>query len=496
MFVLSFVASGGVPARTDEAANGGYSVRTVNPQDLEQLAKLLDGRGGLSDKLDEAFTRASNLGVTSKLTTLRPLRSWVSDTAPDLRKRATFARLEDGDPEAGLRWAGFTDKDLAKYKGEGLTPDALLLANSVAASDDPNAESFKRQENESLKDWVTRIQANALSRIPGLGPHEQTIERMIKAVGDYGSIVAAGTVFTVQGASLTKVLVGNSLKQGALRTWKTRLGVTMRASNLGWVRSAGNWLVGVRPPIRSLSAPGAWLPGRLGALFQQSSLYQNLSRVPLTSGVRATWLGTGYDALRRSSLARNLRVNPAINFLVGHDGLAARYGGVTHSGQAVTRSAQASLTTVGRNLFTARGGMANPGSSLRFAAAGTAKAAGFLRGAGVVGGVVSTGVSAANVISQGNPVDAFKRNGAGYVADVAEVGFNASLTAAMVAPNPITIGAAVVTGAIYGGAKIVENWDDIKKGAGKAVDWAKDKGGKLVDGAKDLAKKADPRNWF
>lgn len=103
--------------------NGAGGVRTVNPQDLEQLAKLLDGRGGLQDKLDEAFTRASSLGVTSKLTTLRPLRSWATDTAPDLRKRATFARLEDGDPEAGLRWAGFTDKELARLrKGKDSPP--------------------------------------------------------------------------------------------------------------------------------------------------------------------------------------------------------------------------------------------------------------------------------------------------------------------------------------------------------------------------------------
>jgi hypothetical protein len=125
---------------------------------------------------------------------------------------------------------------------------------------------------------------------------------------------------------------------------------------------------------------------------------------------------------------------------------------------------------------------------------GAAKVSGALRGLGVVGGVAATGFSAANVISQGNPVDAFKRNGAGYVADVAEVGFNASLTAAMVAPNPVTIGLAVGTGLIYGGAKVVEHWDDIEKGAGEAADWVGDK-------AKDLGKsvaesKANPMNWF
>ncbi|MET7936466.1 hypothetical protein [Streptomyces sp. NPDC005322] len=38
------------------------------------------------------------------------------------------------------------------------------------------------------------------------------------------------------------------------------------------------------------------------------------------------------------------------------------------------------------------------------------------------------------------------------------------MTAAMVAPNPVTIGLAVGTGLVYGGAKVVEHWKDIKEG--------------------------------
>ncbi|WP_239965186.1 hypothetical protein [Streptomyces sp. CBG9] len=127
-------------------------MRTVNPQDLEQLAKLLDGRGGLQERLDEAFTRASNLGVSGQLATLRPLRSWVSDTAPDLRNRAITARLEDGDPEAGLRWAGFSDRELKAYGGAALRAETIVLANSVAASGDPGAEAFRRRDRESIDD--------------------------------------------------------------------------------------------------------------------------------------------------------------------------------------------------------------------------------------------------------------------------------------------------------------------------------------------------------
>ncbi|MFJ8308935.1 MULTISPECIES: PE-PGRS family protein [unclassified Streptomyces] len=477
-------------------------VRTADPEHLEQLAKLLDGRGGVQDKLDEAFTRASRLGVTSKLSSLNPLRSWVKDTAPDLRKRAVFARLEDGDPEAGLRWAGFSPDELKKYEGEGITPDTILLANSLAASDDPRAHEFKRQPDESLNDWIQRMEAHAVTRLPGLQPHEQTVDTLLGLFGDWTSVTGATAVVTLQGTSLTKVLVGNSLKQGVFRGWKTQVGAAMRASNNRWLHKGGTALIKWSPKIRSLSAPGSWLPGQLGNLLSRSSLYQRIAAAPGTAGVRGDLFGTAWNAFRSSALMQHVNANGLVDFIVGSDEIAKTYGGFTHSGQAVARAGNASLVKV----FTKAGNMqrfansvpnAVKGASAFGAGLGAAtKTAGFIRGAGIVGGVFSTGVSAANVISQGNPVEAFKKNGAGYVADVAEVGFNASLTAAMVAPNPVTIGLAVGTGIIYGGAKIVEHWDDIKGGAKKAAGWVGDRAKGLANGAKSLAKKANPMHWF
>ncbi|WP_442810108.1 PE-PGRS family protein [Streptomyces sp. NBC_01197] len=473
---------------------------------MDNLAKLLDGRGGVHDKVDEAFTRASQLGVTSHLTSLRPLRSWVSDTAPDLRKRATIGRLENGDPEAGLRWAGFSPRDLKKYQGEGLNPDTLLLANSMAASTDPKAFEFKRQRDESLNDWIQRLESHALSRIPGLQPHEATVDTLLGLFGDWTSITAATAVVTIQGSSLTKVLVGNNLQKGAVRAWKIRAGTMLRASNNALLRKGGNALIKWAPKIRSLSAPGSWLPGQLGNLLSRSSIYQSASRIPLTTGVRGDLFGEAWNTFRSTRMVRGMGANGVIDFLVGSDELAKTYGGFSHSGQAVTRAGGASLVKVfskASNVQRFTNSLPNAvegASAFRTGLGTAARTAGFLRGAGIVGGVASTGLSAANVISQGNPVEAFKRNGAGYVADVAEVGFNASMTAAMIAPNPITIGLAVGTGLIYGGAKVVEHWDDIKKGAGKAADWVGSKASKvgsgIAHGAKSLAKKANPANWF
>lgn len=40
------------------------------------------------------------------------MRFWAHSEAQDLRKRAVILRLENGEPIAGLLWAGFTPKDL------------------------------------------------------------------------------------------------------------------------------------------------------------------------------------------------------------------------------------------------------------------------------------------------------------------------------------------------------------------------------------------------
>ncbi|MFJ9540578.1 PE-PGRS family protein [Streptomyces sp. NPDC101225] len=476
-------------------------MRTVNPDDLEQLAKLLDGRGGVQDKVDEAFTRASRLGVSSKLTSLKPLRSWVTDTAPDLRKRATIARLESGDPEAGVLWAGFSAKDIDKYlkdhQGEGLTPDEILLANSVAASDDPDADVFKRKSNESLNDWISRIKTHALEQIPGLKPHAATIMSVIDLYGDWQSVKGTTATVTIQGAALTKILVGNSFKKGLLRTWKTRIGVTLRGSDNDLLRWSGTKLIKYTPKIRSLGAPGSWFPSKLSQWAQS---------VPGTKSKVAEWTGKGYDAIRglkfmRSPIWKGVSANKAINFIVGSDSLAARYGGLTHSGQAVSRAGNASLFEVSGNIYSkARGLGFSRTASLGKGLAGAGKVAGVLRGAGIAGSAAATVFSTANVVAQGNPVKAFQRNGAGYVADVAEAGFNASMTAAMIAPNPVTIGLAVGFGAVYVGAKVVQHWDGIKKGAGKAVDAVGNAAKEVVTNPIGTAKKVghalNPGNWF
>lgn len=99
--------------------------------------------------------------------------------------------------------------------------------------------------------------------------------------------------------------------------------------------------------------------------------------------------------------------------------------------------------------------------------------------------VVSTIGDAKVLWDHGNPVDAFEREGAGYVADSARFGFSASTTAFLIAPNPVTGGVVIVTGVVWAGAEVVDHWDEIteawnagyaelEQGAQVFYEWASD----------------------
>jgi hypothetical protein len=140
------------------------------------------------------------------------------------------------------------------------------------------------------------------------------------------------------------------------------------------------------------------------------------------------------------------------------------------------------------------------------------KVAGGLRVLGVAGSAFATvdsGIGLYSSISSGELARNWSEGGtqgkAKVIGDIAEVGFNASLTAAMIAPNPVTWGAVAVTGVVYGGARLVEHWDDVTHAADQAVDWAGDKLGDAADAVGDTIgdgveavkdSKLNPGNWF
>lgn len=118
----------------------------------------------------------------------------------------------------------------------------------------------------------------------------------------------------------------------------------------------------------------------------------------------------------------------------------------------------------GRGAMFPTGGWADP------LAKGAKGGLAVMRGLGVLGGGLATVNGGINLYQQGRPDEAFKREGAGYVADVAETAFAASSTAFLIAPNPVTATAAVGSGLVWAGAEVVDNWDDISETASKAWD--------------------------
>ncbi|MFG3287962.1 PE-PGRS family protein [Streptomyces sp. NPDC048179] len=478
-------------------------MRTVNPDDLERLAVLLDGRGGVRDNLDKAFTRASRLGVSAHLARLRPMGAWSGDTARDLRRRATFARLENGDRTAGLHWAGFSLKEISEAGAALLSPEPLIIAYAMAASSDPKADSFRRRPDESAHDWADRVRAHAIAQIPALRPYENQIRSLIGLYGDVTGAVDFGARSVFLGANVTRVIVGNSFARGwgvALKNWSAD-NIVSRIP----LAQAEMWAADMRgadPVIASLSAPGTWLPSHIAGLASGSSLFRDANRIPFIRNHFSAYLNNSWDEVMSSGAAtatiRGWSANRLVITLVGNDTLAQIFGGLTHSGQAVKRAGQASLYRVAKNTYTAaRVAEAGRAASVAEALENAFRVSGGLRTLGVVGGLGSTIYSGYNLYTDGNPTKHFgsREEGASYVADVAEFGFNASLTAATVCPNPYTIGAAAVFGTAYVGAKTVEHWDDVKSAAKSADKWVGKQVDNLTEG-KGLARAANPMSWF
>jgi hypothetical protein len=441
---------------------GGDGLRYLKPDELERLADRMDD---LDTATGDAFARASTLQVRTLMSSLQEMPTWARNTGQDLRRRAAIARLQTGDPFAGLAWAGFSPLEISA-NGDKLDPMLLIWLNTVAdwaAQNDHN--QYARKPGESLDDYIKRLEAAALGKlIPQLAPHEATVAKVLEVIGDVKGVAVTAPVVFSQSVSLGRLLMNNHLWQPLFHKI-----------------TGGRWTV----QTRSATAPGTTLGNFTRKLFERSSLYRDyVARLPEYMEMdQVNRLVNGGRALM------GLRVNQFIDLTFGNNKLAEVLGGTTHSGQAVKTAGQANLlkvwaSTADPNKLKAAADILNKTPEELSRLGTVARTAGALRVTGIVGSAGSTVYSAANVISQGNPVEAFKRNGAGYVADVAELGFNASLTAAMVAPNPVTIGATVVTGAVYLGAKAVEHWDDIKAGAKKAAEAFNrgvEKAGELVD---------------
>lgn len=117
-----------------------------------------------------------------------------------------------------------------------------------------------------------------------------------------------------------------------------------------------------------------------------------------------------------------------------------------------------------------------------------------LRRAGMAGGLYTGVTATVDLIGQGDPVDAYRREGAGYVADVAGTAFGYSSALFLAAPTPATGALMVGTGVVWLGAEawnhrdeIVDAWDGATDWAGDRLDGAARAVGGVAGDARDLA---------
>lgn len=166
------------------------------------------------------------------------------------------------------------------------------------------------------------------------------------------------------------------------------------------------------------------------------------------------------------------RVPPGLVTAMTGSDEAAMYGAFMKNGTFVIPSAsEANLVRVARG-----GGLAQAG-----------RAAGWLRGTGVVGGAAATVYGVANLSTYDG--DKIKADPAKFASDLSGTAFSGSMTAFTVAPNPVTAGVALGTGVVYGGALIWDNHEAIGKGVVNAKDWVGDRTDDLKSGVASGARK-------
>ncbi|MFE7516228.1 hypothetical protein ACFU8I_34120 [Streptomyces sp. NPDC057540] len=290
--------------------------------------------------------------------------------------------------------------------GTGFNGDAgrVSAADDKARDDRTNLAWLKMRDDETLDDYVQRLQRDGIAKLTGNEKLADLVDTFTKGAITAGAFASALTAAGLYSYKLSKAL---------------------------------------RPPFTHPTAPGTFLSRQFNMRLAGAAPGSLLSKVP-----------------------------PGLATAITGSDEAAMYGGFLRNGSFfMPEAAEANLVRVAQN-----GGLAN-----------AAKAAGWLRGAGVVGGVAATAYGVANLATYNT--DMIKADPAKFASDLTGTAFSASMTALTVAPNPVTLGLAVGTGVAYGAALIWDNHEAIGKGLEEAGDWVGDRASDLGDGLKDGAKK-------
>lgn len=476
--------------------------------DKEVLAATVVALDDLAATLPDLVARAGALDARGEMAGLTEAPDWARHTATDLRARiGVLEQIEQSSPTFG--GVAMTADQARAIAGQSLSVEEALLATTVVA---PAADAWAETDPANLQEWFEQMQAEALRRLADLDDAE-VAETLVDVFNGVRNIVGASEA-TV--ASVTALVV----KGGpALASWLARRqiiapGLTRLAETspglanalAGGLKTADDYYLRTRTQF---TYPGSFVPNATqGMLLRTAGIVEDFDGwVARMSGAVKPFQVK--EKVVPTLLARALQTRPGVQATTWVSDLLKNPA----TGQALQRAA-----TWGNNVFgrpwtnpvttTVYGrGASNLLTVARTSGLGTAAAtAGGLRLLGAAGSGIATVDGAVGLVRNWDENGELWENGdtadrAHVVGEYAEFAFNASMTAALVAPNPVTLGLVAVTGVVWAGAEVVEHWDDISAAAGQAADWAGDRAedasewvGDQVDAVKESS--LNPMNWF
>ena len=484
--------------------------------DKHVLKATADALTTLAGDLPGLLSAADGLDVGGEVAQLRAAPTWASETAVDLRARIGLVeRMEHGD--TSFTSFKVTPEMLEQMAGGSMPVDEQLYTLEAAevAKGEGEHGLLDWDGSQNFSDWIEKIEARALSHLPLLDDQGELIEKGIHAFDEYQDLLTAGGMASLAVTNVSKTQAYSLLFKVTSRWGEagaTALEGRSWALQAEWLRkgiaAVDNFYLGGK---RTLFAPGTtmpWLKAQAVKYILKSQSFEDaLSAARTATNARG-------DATFGAKILNNSFIKANMDRLVdiAKAPTAGRIANITGNifgrpwTTTVVNGSEVETVVVARNAT----------NLLKVAGAdgvmASLKVAGGLRVLGVAGSAFATvdsGIGLYSSIKSGEFSRNWNEGGtqgkAKVIGDIAEVGFNASLTAAMIAPNPVTWGAVAVTGVIYGGARLVEHWDDVTNAVSDAADWTGDKisdaadavGDTIGDGVEAIKdSKLNPGNWF
>jgi hypothetical protein len=487
--------------------------------DKHVLKATADALTDLAGTMPGLLSAADQLDVGGEVGQLRAAPTWASETAVDLRARIGLVeRMEHGD--TSFTSFKVSPEELKQMAGGSMPVDEQLYTLEAAEVARSKGEDgiLDWDGAENFSDWIEKVEAKALAHLPLLNDKGELIEKGIHAFDEYQDLLKTAGMSSMAVTSLGKTQAYSLLFKLTSR-WGEAGATALEARDMAlsaeWLRkgiaAVDNFYLGGK---RTLFAPGTtlpWLKGQAVKYILKSQTFEDaLAEARLATNARGA--PTLTSKLLNSSF---IKTNMDRLVDLAKAPTAGRIANITGNifgrpwTTTVTNAAGEVKTVVVARNATNLLKVAGDADGLLAGLKATGRVAGGLRILGVAGSAFATVDSAVGLANNWDQIDDNWSSGAHgkakVIGDFAEVGFNASLTAAMIAPSPITWGAVAVTGVIYGGARLVEHWDDVTNAVSDAADWTGDKisdaadavGDTIGDGVEAIKDSPiNPGNWF